>query len=617
MHSICFNISRSSFDEKYALYSSMLYRLGFVYFSSDEYVREAMQEAFAWLFSSKKSFKTTEKEKQQLLCHMILICEHKSKEFLNNTYNKQEACDEDACTTEESELLEAVEGLPLKYKSIVHLYLYESISLSEISRLLYKIEPVIKKQLEKGIEFIEMVMEKKLDMDYYCSVLSQLQPQAEIQEELYQYLTSSHRVRKYHSLMSKYIASLAAVIIIALSAAFIHYYPQIETAAKARYAFMNGTICSVTLNNLISFDQTDALITNEHEDLQIYKIVDNSLKQLEIETKSVSGSIDYLGMQVPISLLCYEQDGNLTALFISTSINNIFLDLSPTKGYTENLFINLYDYTEGSHVYPFLLNINTMKTTDFISACKPTELGRITYAAADDSLTSTVIMDESGSLFYCDIKASSITKIDNYEINKLNSIKFCEDGTIFSSVKTQKDAGYAPVISYYEYSIGSGSIKPCYQLGYPTINYLQFQGDSVVVVQDNYDTYSIIDAKSQDSYSITIPELFEEGLDCSDIDASPDERYIIFKLSKYYVSDKLLYIYIYDLYTGETKVINLNDYKAVSFKYTLWYDNQHIALLTEDTLSESSNGTDTYEYSPAASNLRKTTLWIFNIDMLH
>jgi len=151
MHSKVIDITKNTFDEKYSLYGSMLYRLGIVYLGKDEYVIEAMQETFLWLFKGKKAFKDSDEERLELLKHMVLICESRSRRKPKKTSQTEEGVSIGTSFPESMDMLEALYGLPNKYKPVLHLTLYENLDVYHISKILSIPKFIIKNFLQREL----------------------------------------------------------------------------------------------------------------------------------------------------------------------------------------------------------------------------------------------------------------------------------------------------------------------------------------------------------------------------------------------------------------------------------------------------------------------------------
>lgn len=56
-------------------------------------------------------------------------------------------------------LIDAVRSLPVKYRSVIHLYYYEELSIREISRILFRREATVQTQLMRARKMLKLRLE--------------------------------------------------------------------------------------------------------------------------------------------------------------------------------------------------------------------------------------------------------------------------------------------------------------------------------------------------------------------------------------------------------------------------------------------------------------------------
>jgi RNA polymerase sigma-70 factor (ECF subfamily) len=71
----------------------------------------------------------------------------------------------ESITDEESEILEAVHNLPVKYREVIHLFYYEGYSTSEISSLLQKKESTVRSLLHRAREMLKRALKGVYDFE--------------------------------------------------------------------------------------------------------------------------------------------------------------------------------------------------------------------------------------------------------------------------------------------------------------------------------------------------------------------------------------------------------------------------------------------------------------------
>lgn len=139
-------------------YSNMIYRLALVRTKTKENAEDVYQEVFLRLAKKMPEFESEEHEKAWLI-RVTINCSKNllSSKFLNNTEELKE--DISFKTEERHEIYYAVQKLPLKYKTIIHLYYYENYKINEISKILKMKENTVKSYLARAREKLKMEAE--------------------------------------------------------------------------------------------------------------------------------------------------------------------------------------------------------------------------------------------------------------------------------------------------------------------------------------------------------------------------------------------------------------------------------------------------------------------------
>ena len=136
-------------------YSNMIYRLALLRTRTRDNAEDVCQEVFLRLARKMPEFQSEEHEKAWLI-RVTINC---SKNLLNSKFfnNTEELKDNIAFETEERhEIYYAVQRLPIKYKTIIHLYYYENYKISEISKILKMKENTVKSYLARAREKLKM-----------------------------------------------------------------------------------------------------------------------------------------------------------------------------------------------------------------------------------------------------------------------------------------------------------------------------------------------------------------------------------------------------------------------------------------------------------------------------
>jgi len=148
---------KSFLEETIEKYSNMVYRLAMSRTRSVENSEDVYQEVFLRLAKKMPDFESEEHKKAWLI-RVTINC---SKTMLNSSFEKHKAeLDENLSfeTPERHDIYYAVLNLPIKYRTVVHLYYYENYSIKEISKILKVNENTIKSRLSRARAQLEKVI---------------------------------------------------------------------------------------------------------------------------------------------------------------------------------------------------------------------------------------------------------------------------------------------------------------------------------------------------------------------------------------------------------------------------------------------------------------------------
>ena len=135
-------------------YSNMVYRLAVARTGKTEEAQDVYQEVFLRLAKKMPDFESEEHKKAWLI-RVAINC---SKTLLNSSFVRHRAeLDENLSfeTPERHDLYYAVLKLPIKYRTVVHLYYYENYSRKEISKILKTNENTVKTRLSRARKQLE------------------------------------------------------------------------------------------------------------------------------------------------------------------------------------------------------------------------------------------------------------------------------------------------------------------------------------------------------------------------------------------------------------------------------------------------------------------------------
>ncbi len=135
-------------------YFDMVYHLALSQTKDKSHADDVVQEVFLRFIKADKTFENEEHVKAWLI-RVTINC---SKNVFNNSWFKKiEPLNEDIVfeTKEESDIYYAVAELPMKYRTVIHLFYYEDLSIEQIAQYLKTKQSTVKSQLHRGRELLK------------------------------------------------------------------------------------------------------------------------------------------------------------------------------------------------------------------------------------------------------------------------------------------------------------------------------------------------------------------------------------------------------------------------------------------------------------------------------
>ncbi len=159
-------ITRESFDAVMRKYSNMVYRLALSRTGNPADADDIFQEVFLRYIKADKTYNDEEHRKAWLI-KITINC---SKSFLTSAWNRHRdfaepdenvgAYDKGISDIEtKSEVYGAVLKLPPKYRTVIHLFYYEDLSVSQIAKATGSGESAVKSQLSRGRAMLKELLE--------------------------------------------------------------------------------------------------------------------------------------------------------------------------------------------------------------------------------------------------------------------------------------------------------------------------------------------------------------------------------------------------------------------------------------------------------------------------
>ena len=155
------NFAAVSKDELAEKYFNMIYKLALSQTKDKQHAEDVCQDVFLKFLTTDKEFSSEEHAKAWL----IRVAVNASKSIFTSSWFKKNvplsegediALEGDIIfeTKEESDVFYAVSDLPFKYRTVIHLFYYEELSVSEIAKYLGIGENTVKSQLHRGREIL-------------------------------------------------------------------------------------------------------------------------------------------------------------------------------------------------------------------------------------------------------------------------------------------------------------------------------------------------------------------------------------------------------------------------------------------------------------------------------
>lgn len=163
--------AKDSFEEVLNTYKDMVYRLAFSRLKNSFDANDIMQEVFLKYIKADMTYNDEEHRKAWL----IKITINATKTLISSAWFRRHISDEEIERTEGAEdetirtledrsvVYSAVMELPIKYRTVVHLFYYEDLTVAKISNITGEKETTIKSQLHRARE---MLKEKLKGVDF-------------------------------------------------------------------------------------------------------------------------------------------------------------------------------------------------------------------------------------------------------------------------------------------------------------------------------------------------------------------------------------------------------------------------------------------------------------------
>ncbi len=147
-----------SSDEVIRKYFDMVYKLALSQTKNQTFAEDVTQDVFVRFIQNKDKFESEEHIKAWLI-RVTINCS--KSVFMSSWFKKTVPLEEDLTfdSPEKSDVYFAVQDLPLKYRTVIHLFYYEGMTSREIAEILNKKEGALRMQLSRARRALKACLE--------------------------------------------------------------------------------------------------------------------------------------------------------------------------------------------------------------------------------------------------------------------------------------------------------------------------------------------------------------------------------------------------------------------------------------------------------------------------
>ncbi|KUO58675.1 MAG: RNA polymerase subunit sigma-24 [Gracilibacter sp. BRH_c7a] len=151
--------SNRDFSGTYDLYGRLLFKISMIYLGNKDDAEEAMQEAFYRLLHKSPQFYDAEHEKAWLIRTTVNFCKDILRSAWHKRVEKMEDIEKYYDSPQDLDIIREILKLPVKYKTVIHLYYFEDYSVKQIAEILNLKESAVKMRLQRGRQLLKIELE--------------------------------------------------------------------------------------------------------------------------------------------------------------------------------------------------------------------------------------------------------------------------------------------------------------------------------------------------------------------------------------------------------------------------------------------------------------------------
>lgn len=140
-------------------YSNLILRLSYTYLKSTQDGEDICQTVLLKLLTGEQYFDSTEHEKAWVIRATVNACKDELRSLRRRAVTLDEAAGAAAPEHPRSDVLDAVMGLPQKYREAIYLHYYEGYSAREIAALTGRSEAAVAAHLSRGRKKLRDLLE--------------------------------------------------------------------------------------------------------------------------------------------------------------------------------------------------------------------------------------------------------------------------------------------------------------------------------------------------------------------------------------------------------------------------------------------------------------------------
>ena len=153
-----------SSDEVIRKYFDMVYKLALSQTKNQTFAEDVTQDVFVRFIQNKDKFESEEHIKAWLI-RVTINCS--KSVFMSSWFKKTVPLEEDLTfdSPEKSDVYFAVQDLPLKYRTVIHLFYYEGYPTAQIAKILNRRESTVRSDLRRGRERLKKILKEEYDFE--------------------------------------------------------------------------------------------------------------------------------------------------------------------------------------------------------------------------------------------------------------------------------------------------------------------------------------------------------------------------------------------------------------------------------------------------------------------